>query len=98
MLLCPFNLSAGNIPTPASGMTDSLAFSQKRFAAAEVLLRTFAVNDLALQLFVRTRKFCSSFLHFSFELIPRFPKLVFALAQAILHAFASSAPGANNHR
>src|SRR5882762_2679755 len=98
MLLRPGDLSRGNIPAPASGVADSLALSQKRFAAAEVLLRTFAVNDLALQLFVRTRKFCSSFLDFGFELIPRFPKLVFALAQAILHAFASGAPGANNQR
>src|SRR3954471_11141586 len=50
MLLRPRNLSAGNMPGPASGVTDSLAFTQKRFAASELLFRLFALGDVVVSL------------------------------------------------
>src|ERR1700724_3856272 len=50
MLRRPGDPSAGNIPIPASSVTDSLALSQKRFAAPELLFRLFALGDIVVSL------------------------------------------------
>src|SRR3984957_921574 len=49
MLGRPGNLAGGNVPGPASGSADSLAFCQKSLAAAELLLRAPAFRIFTVQ-------------------------------------------------
>src|SRR5260370_40329249 len=49
MLGRPGHLTGSHIPGPASGSADSLAFGQKRLAAAQLLLRTPTVRGFTFE-------------------------------------------------
>src|SRR5438132_4351095 len=48
------------MPTPASGVADSLALSQKSFAAPELLFGSLALGNFLFQLFVGSQKLAGS--------------------------------------